>query len=232
MKKKILAIALAAAVLILPLSAALAEETTVELESNPTTGYQWTVAVDGLGVEVTEGEMTTPETGDNLAGAPGMQSFTVTGTAAGEAILTFTYARSWEKSDDDQTVTMKATVNDDLAVTLEPISDTRAMTLEGLGTPELTILLEANATTGYSWVLAAEGEAVTVTEEEYKADEAADDAVGVGGVQPYLVKAVKPGDAKLIFTYAQAWEPEAIANQLMLFLTVDADGNIQLQEVK
>lgn len=227
MKQGIWACMLAVALLVFAGTAAMAEETVFELESNPTTGYQWTVAVEGDAVQVAEGEMES-DAQEDIAGAPGMQRFMVTGLSEGEATLTFTYARAWEKTAEDQTVVVRATVDDQLAVTLETVSDSRVMQLEGVGTPELTILLEANPTTGFTWQVAQDGDAITLTEQDFQPGESGD-AVGVGGIQPYLVEAKQEGEATLTFTYAQAFDAAAQpANQIVLKLSVDAAGNISI----
>lgn len=208
-------------------SAAMAEEAVFELESTPSTGYQWTVAVEGDAVQVTEGEMENA-TQEDIAGASGMQRFMVTGRSQGEAVLTFTYARAWEQTPEDQTVVVRAVVDDQLAVSLEPISDSRVMQLEGVDTPEMTVTLEANPTTGFTWQVAQEGEAVALTEQDFQPGED-EEAAGVGGFQPYLVEGKQAGEATLTFTYAQAFDEAAQpANQIVLKLSVDAAGNVSL----
>ncbi len=44
------------------------------------------------------------------AGEGGVQIFAFKASGSGEATLTFTYARSWESTDSDKTITLKATV--------------------------------------------------------------------------------------------------------------------------
>jgi len=64
----------------------------IELESNPTTGYEWT-AEDNANAEFVKSTMVTNST---LPGAPGMQRLTFTATKAGTSTLVLNYARSFE----------------------------------------------------------------------------------------------------------------------------------------
>lgn len=64
----------------------------LQLEANPTTGYQWVVLDPGL-VELTT-ESYEPES--DLAGAGGVTTFCFTPTGAGTAPLRLGYLRPWE----------------------------------------------------------------------------------------------------------------------------------------
>jgi len=64
----------------------------IELESNPTTGYEWTAEANA-NAEFVKSSMVTSST---LPGAPGMQRLTFTATKAGSSTLVLNYARSFE----------------------------------------------------------------------------------------------------------------------------------------
>lgn len=64
----------------------------IGLESNPTTGYEWTAAANPNATFV-KSEMVTSST---LIGAPGTQRLTFRATASGASTLTLNYARSFE----------------------------------------------------------------------------------------------------------------------------------------
>lgn len=64
----------------------------VALESNPTTGYEWSAAANP-NAEFVKSEQATSST---LVGAPGTQRLTFRATAAGSSTLTLSYARSFE----------------------------------------------------------------------------------------------------------------------------------------
>ncbi len=69
----------------------------VELKSNPTTGYRWQfVAPDDPGVLNSTGdEFIAPQT--ERCGAPGRQKLSFTAAASGETVLRLDYVRPWEK---------------------------------------------------------------------------------------------------------------------------------------
>lgn len=64
----------------------------VALESNPTTGYEWTASANPNATFVKSEQVTS----STLAGAPGTQRLTFRATAAGSSTLTLGYARSFE----------------------------------------------------------------------------------------------------------------------------------------
>lgn len=64
----------------------------IELESNPTTGYEWTAEANA-NAELVKSSMVTSST---LPGAPGMQRLTFKATEAGSSTLILNYARSFE----------------------------------------------------------------------------------------------------------------------------------------
>ena len=82
-------------------------------DSNPTTGYDWSVNVDGDCVTLTRDEYLQNEAAPNMAGVGGKQYYEFTAAHPGVTVVTFTYARSWETTDADRTVTATVTVADD-----------------------------------------------------------------------------------------------------------------------
>ena len=93
------------------------------LDSNPTTGYDWTAVVDGDCVELTRDEYQQDEAAPGMAGVGGRQYYDFTAVKPGTATVTFTYARSWETTDDDIVLTAKITVADDLTVTVSEFGE-------------------------------------------------------------------------------------------------------------
>lgn len=87
---------------------------TISLDSNPTTGYDWTAVLDGDCVELTRDEYQQDPSEPGMAGVGGCQYYDFTAVKAGTATITFTYARSWETTDADRTITFTVTVDDDL----------------------------------------------------------------------------------------------------------------------
>ena len=71
----------------------------------------------------------------------------------------------------------------------------------------LTINLEGNPTTGYTWELVESEDAIVrqVGEAEFKADS---DLVGAGGVQTLRFEAVREGQMELTLVYHRPWETD------------------------
>lgn len=87
------------------------------LDSNPTTGYDWTAVLDGDCVELTRDEYKQDPSEPGMAGVGGCQYYDFTAVKEGTATVTFTYARSWETTDSDITYVATITVAADLSVT-------------------------------------------------------------------------------------------------------------------
>jgi inhibitor of cysteine peptidase len=71
------------------------EQLVVELPSNPTTGFSWTVADGGPLTQVGEAEYAT-EAAPDVVGAGGTETFTFDAKKAGSGTLTLEYRRPWE----------------------------------------------------------------------------------------------------------------------------------------
>ena len=76
---------------------------TLSLDSNPTTGYSWTVTQDPELFTVTE-EFVEGENSEGFVGVGGQQVFTLTPDNAGTSAVTFTYSRPWEDPEQEITV--------------------------------------------------------------------------------------------------------------------------------
>ena len=88
-------------------------------DANPTTGYDWTAAVDGDCVIMTRDDYRQNDSEPGMAGVGGYQYYDFTAVKPGAATVTFTYARSWETTDSDVTYVAVITVADDYTVTVE-----------------------------------------------------------------------------------------------------------------
>jgi inhibitor of cysteine peptidase len=70
----------------------------VRLPANPSTGYSWTYTVSGddvLRLDTVSGEAPAP---NGMVGVPGEQVWSFRAQGSGRAVLTYVYARSWEKN--------------------------------------------------------------------------------------------------------------------------------------
>jgi inhibitor of cysteine peptidase len=79
-----------------PVELAVGTSVTLELQANPTTGYQWELAAepDTAVVRVLSDTYVAPDSG--AMGAGGTQRLVVEGVAAGTTTLELRYVRPWE----------------------------------------------------------------------------------------------------------------------------------------
>lgn len=95
----------------------------VQLDANPTTGYEWTYTIDGTVVQATGDQYVATNEGDEAkAGEGGTHTFNFKADGSGEATITFTYARSWEASEDDQTVVLHVATENGNFTQLEEVA--------------------------------------------------------------------------------------------------------------
>lgn len=190
----------------------------VSLEGNPTTGYEWSGTVSvGDAVSMTEEDWTyvpDDETG-TTDGAGGTYYVTLHPEHAGQAIVSFSYARSWESTPVERQLWL-ITVEEDWTMTAEPV-----------------IALEGNPTTGYEWTgMVVAGDAVSMTEQNwtYVSDDETGTLAGAGGTYYVTMHPEHTGRAVVSFSYGRSWENEVAEQQLWL-ITVDDDNNMTVENV-
>ena len=87
------------------------------LESNPSTGYDWTVQSSQEEIAWVQDLGITPQDDSvQLAGAPATEAFRIVGAAPGEAEITFSYSRPWESVQPLYRFVLPVTVDDGLNV--------------------------------------------------------------------------------------------------------------------
>ena len=70
-----------------------------------------------------------------------------------------------------------------------------------------TIELEANATTGYTWVYTMSPEnVIRLVSSEYIPDKNNEKTTGSGGKQIFIFEAIAEGETELVFSYLREWE--------------------------
>ncbi len=80
--------------------------------------------------------------------------------------------------------------------------------LTGCGKSEpqtMTLSLDSNPTTGYTWMVDQDKELFDVSE-EYVENDHEEGMVGVGGVQTFTLTPKEAGTCELTFTYRRSWE--------------------------
>lgn len=93
----------------------------IELEGNPTTGYEWTCTVKDESIVKVESIYEPDKTTSEMTGTGGTYLFTVIGQKEGNTTIKCKYARSWEENDNDEIRNYNVTVNKELDVSVEEI---------------------------------------------------------------------------------------------------------------
>lgn len=83
----------------------------IELEKNPTTGYEWTMAnSDESVVKLSSDEYKSTNTDPDVVGAGGVHTYTFEALKTGTATITFIYERSFEEDSAAETIVYTVTV--------------------------------------------------------------------------------------------------------------------------
>ena len=100
-------------------------------------------------------------------------------------------------------------------------------------TTTATIELEGNRTTGYSWTYTMSPEGVIREQSHtYVSSSNPQGASGVGGTFVFTFEAVSEGEAELIFSYSRAWDDGPAANMAFYRATVNANGNLTIEQIE
>ena len=94
---------------------------------------------------------------------------------------------------------------------------------------ELILDLDANPTTGYSWVITSVPEQFASDYDNYVQDEAEEDMTGVGGTQEYHIVALNDGTGTMTLEYKQDWDGGESDGTYELKLEISRHKKTQLQ---
>ncbi len=99
----------------------------------------------------------------------------------------------------------------------------------GVGKPQtMTLSLDSNPTTGYSWTVSQEPELLSITE-EYKENAHEDGMVGVGGQQIFTLTPKDAGTTSVTFVYARPWEdPENTETEVSYTVEISKSMRIKV----
>ena len=92
----------------------------------------------------------------------------------------------------------------------------------------VSITLDSNPTTGFSWQVSQSEELFSV-ETNYVEDEHEEGLVGVGGKETITLTPLKAGKTEVTLTYARPWENGEQADQIVYVFNVDK--NLQVETV-
>jgi len=95
-----------------------------------------------------------------------------------------------------------------------------------------TIELEANATTGYTWVYTMSPEnVIRLVSNEYVPDKTNEGITGAGGKQVFTFEAIAEGEAELVFSYLREWETGVPPLKTVTYkAVVDKKNNLTLMK--
>ncbi len=96
-------------------------------------------------------------------------------------------------------------------------------------THTVTITIESNPTTGFSWEAAQDQELFEITD-TYIEDPQDEPITGTGGIQKFVLTPVKAGRVEVTFTYLRPWEPSDIDPQFTCVFEIDEDMQITMAE--
>ena len=98
-----------------PIAVVPMQEFGIRVESNASTGYEWTITTppDAALVEVitAEGNAQAPSTAEGVVGAPGSTTFEFKALASGTTEVVLTYARPFDPTDNPTTETFTINVS-------------------------------------------------------------------------------------------------------------------------
>ena len=98
---------------------------------------------------------------------------------------------------------------------------------------EITIKLEGNATTGYSWDYEVTNKDIITEIARDYVDDSQDEygAMGSGGVFTFTFVGVTPGTTEMLFKYTRPWENDESPEMVKLYdVTVDANKIISVKK--
>ena len=202
----------------------------IKLRSNPTTGYSWALTgkLDEKVLKSNGNEYKVNDHPEGMVGVGGNDTWTFQALAAGKTEIVLGYARPWEK-DKEPAKTFKTTVvvDAETAAAAEAKTAATAAAKEvNLGDKDsgktvkiavggtVTLTLNSNATTGFSWTGAdkVDKNILKLEKDDYIENNHPAGMVGVGGKTVIVYRALKSGKAIIDLTYMQPWEPDSKFN--------------------
>jgi len=197
------------------------EEFQVALDSNPTTGYDWSITTDPdpKVVEQKGSSFVAPKS--DLYGAPGKQVYTFNGVATGKTDITFENRQPWDKKA-PPAWTHNAAVTVVAAPPKPPAppktyTDPKSPVSETVGREFHIDMSEQSASTGYKWLLSSSYDHKVAVFEGVKFLTPTSSAPGAPQVEVWKFEAVGKGTTKLTFNYVQPWDKTAKPAKTMTF---------------
>ncbi|KNE60892.1 hypothetical protein AMAG_06653 [Allomyces macrogynus ATCC 38327] len=184
---------------------AVGEKITIDIEGNPTTGYNWEFFGPTDLVKMMWSDYHNKAAPAGVTGAGGVFLWEMEAAVPGSAVLTFGYKRAHDKQPAD---TYRVQLNVRRGGNA---SHGINQNLNATVGDDFKIMLDSNATTGYQWeyvgpINIAPNNVVRMTSSEYQNAAAPAGMVGVGGKQIFHFVATAPGADLISFNYKRSWE--------------------------
>lgn len=90
----------------------------------------------------------------------------------------------------------------------------------------LVLDLDANATTGYTWVITEETDIFASDYNTYVEPDNTSRRVGAGGIAEFHIIALKEGTGTMVFQYKRPWEGGEVAGTYALTLTISRNQSV------
>ena len=96
----------------------------------------------------------------------------------------------------------------------------------------MTIELEGNITTGYSWEYEITTDGIVVeVYRDYIEGNTDEYAVGSGGMFTFTFSGVNPGETEIVFKYLRLWEKDIQPERIAIFeAVVDSNNRIRITQ--
>jgi predicted secreted protein len=185
----------------------------LSLCSNPSTGYEWTQPASTDPAVASVGEWLYTPPAEEMPGAAGIVETTVVANAAGSAVISSSYDRSWEGGEKG-TWTMALTVNVGDAASLRIDCEAFAATPNAVASVDasvgdtVVVSLCSNPSTGFRWSdpVSSDPAVASVTGWSFAPLQAEAGMVGAPGAEVLAIAANAPGSAVVSASYDQPWD--------------------------
>ena len=92
---------------------------------------------------------------------------------------------------------------------------------------QVTIELEGNITTGYSWEYEFTRPGIIVeVANDYIENNIYKSAIGAGGVFTFTFSGLAPGETEIVFNYVRPWENDALPERTVVYRAVVDEANV------
>jgi predicted secreted protein len=170
------------------LTAVQGQNFTIQLESNPSTGYHW---VPSYNSSVTLVNQTYVAGSVSVPGAPGADVFTFQGTQTGTSVIAFKYMSpaNVTTSSINYTITCTTLIT---GVTVNAVYVSQGR--------DFTTQLQSNPSTGYHWELSLYDNSTLKLVNQTVASNVSTSSAGAGGMDLFTFQATHAGTGGIIFT--------------------------------